>query len=315
MYKKILVTGGTGFVGNNLIGPLKHYYPTSEIFVIDSKICNLMDYYKTQNYISKIDPDCVIHLAAKCGGIGANKEAPATFMRHNLEMGLNLINSCLKLSHLKKFVMLGSICAYPKFTKVPFKESDLWNGYPEETNAPYGIAKKTLIELLMSCHKEYGFKSVNILPTNLFGPYDHFNLTTSHVIPAIILKVYNAIIKGENKISVWGTGNVTREFLYVKDLVNAIILVLEHDIGPEPINIGTGKEISIQNLVTKICKMMNYNGEIVFDPTYPDGQPRRCVDIKLAKKLLGYSPTINLDTGLQYTIEWFLQNVNNINTE
>jgi GDP-L-fucose synthase len=310
MYHKIYVTGATGFVGKNLLPRLKAQYPESKILVGDEITCNLLDYDSVYKAFNIIRPDCVIHLAAVCGGIQANKNSPATFINDNLTMGLNVINVSKKIKCVKKFVMLGTVCAYPKFTSVPFKEEDIWNGYPEETNAPYGIAKKTLVELLIAYNKQYGFNCVNLFPTNMYGPHDHFNLTTSHVIPALILKVYRAITKGEDKIEVWGTGNASREFLYVEDCCHAICLALTTNPGPQPINIGTGKEITIGNLVYKICDIMNFDGMVTWDYSKPDGQPRRCLDITRAKKLLNYAPYTTLDSGLRKTINWFIKNDN-----
>lgn len=307
MYNRILVTGGTGFVGKNLIPVLESKY--SKIDHPSKTFLNLLDFKKTQTYLEYSRPDCIIHLAATCGGIGANKVAQGTFMRNNLTMGVNLINNAIDIGCVKKFIMISTVCAYPKYTQVPFKEEDLWNGYPEETNAPYGIAKKTLVELLQAYYKEFGFNSVSLIPTNMMGPHDHFNLTTSHVIPAIILKVYDAIIKGEDRITIWGTGSASREFLYVGDFCKAVELALENEPGPEPMNVPGGEEVTILNLTKLICHLMNYNGEIVIDPSLPDGQPRRCVSGDRIFDRLGFKPTTNLITGLLYTIEWFLSEI------
>lgn len=315
MYRKIFVTGATGFVGKNLISHLKKVLNKTEIFIGESSSCDLRDLPSVKKQFNFIRPDCIIHLAAVCGGIGANKNAPGKFMRDNLTMGLNVINTALELNCVKKFIMTGTICAYPKYAKIPFDEREIWDGYPEETNAPYGIAKKTLMELLLAYNKQYGFNSINLLPTNMYGPYDHFNLTSSHVIPAIILKIYHAITKGENKIEVWGTGKVSREFLYVDDFCRSVTMALEKQPGPEPINIGTGHEITIKDLIKKIAKKMGYDGKIEFDSSKPDGQPRRCVNIRRAGRLLNYIPKTSLDTGLDKTIEWFLQNVNSNNIQ
>lgn len=312
MYRKILVTGGTGFVGKNLCAYLQKKYSDIEIFISNKTTCNLYNKKEIVHYVSTIQPECIIHLAATCGGIGANRYSPATFMLNNLRMGLNLIESLLEIKYNKKFITLGSICAYPKYCPVPFKEDDLWNGYPEETNAPYGIAKKTITELLIALYKERGFLSTNLYPTNMFGPYDSFNLDTSHVIPAIILKIYQAIIKGENKIELWGTGSATRDFLYVKDCCHAIDLAMNKDVGPKPINIGTGQEYSILSMANKLCDIMNFDGEIVWNKNQPDGQPRRCVCYDKAERLLNYFPKTNIDDGLNNTVNWFLQNAHGI---
>lgn len=313
MYKKILVTGSTGFVGKNLIPYLSYRFPDANVLGLlhteDSH--DLRSYSGTCNLFHNIQPDCVIHLAAKCGGIGANREQPAVFMNDNLLMGLNIINAAWEYN-VKKLVMLGSICAYPKHSEIPFQEKNIWNGYPEETNAPYGIAKKTLTELLIAFHKQYGFNSVNLYPTNMYGPHDNFNLNTSHVIPAIILKVYNAMQNGDSSIELWGTGTPTRDFLYVEDCCRAISLALQHNPGPKPINIGTKQEISIEELAATICYKMKFDGVVRWDQTQPDGQPRRCVDSTRATLLLSYKPLIDIDHGLNKTIDWFINNINEV---
>jgi GDP-L-fucose synthase len=308
---KILVTGSDGFVGKHLCEKLKSLnYDLIETG--PSSMHNLKDNAIARFLIRHYKPNIVIHLAARVGGIGANKENPGIFMRDNLTMGINIINASLDYK-VEKFIMTGTVCSYPKYTQVPFKEDDIWNGYPEETNAPYGIAKKTLMELIISYNKQFGFNGINLIPVNLTGPEDNFNPEYSHVIPAIILKVYRAIIKGENKVTLWGTGQASREFLYVDDFVNAIILAIQKEPGPQPINIGTGQEIKIYDLVNVICQKMKYNGEIIFDNSKPDGQSRRCLDITRAKVLLEYEPSVDLDTGLNKTIEWFKNNTGKMN--
>jgi len=308
---KLLITGSDGFVGKNLCPKLEKL-DYELIKSGPSSLHDLRDQAIAKFLVRHYQPEIIIHLAAKVGGIGANKKNPGVFMRDNLTMGINLINAALDCG-VKKFIMTGTVCAYPKFTPVPFKETDLWNGYPEETNAPYGIAKKTLMELVISYNKQFGFNGINLIPVNMYGPEDVFDPEKSHVIPAIILKVYRAIIKGEDKIKIWGTGNVSREFLYVEDFVDAILLSLNSEPGPEPINIGTGKEIKIFQLVDKICEKMKYDGRIYFDDSQPDGQPRRCLDISRAKNRLQYKPKTNLDDGLDKTIEWFLNNKEKMN--
>lgn len=307
MYDKILVTGGTGFVGTNLCSFLKQNFLNTgtRVQALDSEMCDLRDRTQTRHYFNTYKPDCVIHLAAVCGGIGANRESPGRFINDNLLMGINTINAAKEFD-VKKFVNLGTICAYPKYTPVPFTEENIWAGYPEETNAPYGIAKRTICEMLYAYEAQYGFNSVSLFPTNMYGPHDNFDKKSSHVIPAIILKVYEAMAKGEDKIHLWGTGKATRDFLYVYDFCRAVVLALNCNPGPEPINIGTGKEISIKSLVELICKHMQFNGELVWDDTMPDGQPRRCVSSARAKDWLGYIPTTGMDRGLEKTIRWFL---------
>jgi nucleoside-diphosphate-sugar epimerase len=310
MYDTILVTGGTGFVGTNLCAYLKQNVD-ARIVALESAMCDLRDRTATRHYFHTLKPDCVIHLAATCGGIGANRARPGTFMNNNLTIGLNAINAALEYE-VQKFVMMGTICAYPKFTPVPFKEEDIWAGYPEETNAPYGIAKKALTELLIAYNQQFGFESVNLYPTNMYGPHDNFDPNTSHVIPAIILKVYQAMAKGEGKIILWGDGSATRDFLYVNDLCRAVVLALEKDPGPNPINIGTNGEISIKELVGKITTIMKYDGEIEWDTTQPNGQPRRCVSTDYAEVALGYKPATTFDRGLEKTVRWFLNNVHEV---
>ena len=301
----ILLTGATGFLGNNLQGELQKRYQVtgvgSEWDLRDQERCRiLLGFYK---------PDVVIHAAGTVGGIGANKENPGKFMYENLIMGTNMIHESMNNS-ISKFILLGTVCSYPKHTKVPFKEEDIWNGYPEETNAPYGIAKKTLMQMLISYKEQYGFNGVNLIPVNMYGPYDHFNLTSSHVIPALILKIHNAIIEDRSEIIIWGTGNASREFLFAEDCSEAISLAIEKDISPDPINIGTGSEIKIIELVRIIADIMGFQGIIKCDDSKPDGQPRRCLDTSKAKQVLGFEAKTDLNTGLQKTIDWFLNKQN-----
>jgi GDP-L-fucose synthase len=299
---KVLLTGATGFLGKNL---KKSLLLSHELVGVGSE-WDLRKQDVCERLISKCEPDAVIHAAGSVGGIGANQENPGKFIYENLIMGTNVIHESMKQS-VKKFVLLGTVCAYPKHTKVPFKEEDIWNGYPEETNAPYGIAKKTLMQMLISYKEQYGFNGVNLIPVNMYGPHDHFNLTSSHVIPALILKVHNAIIDNKPEIVIWGTGNASREFLFAEDCAEAISLALEKDISPSPINIGTGSEIKIIDLVKTIADIMNFQGIIRYDESKPDGQPRRCLDTSKAKKLLGFEAKTDLSTGLQKTIDWFLK--------
>ena len=309
---KILVTGSEGFVGKHLCPSLSDL----NYEVIKSGPYSLNDF--TDPAVSKLlikyyRPDVVIHLAAKVGGIGANADNPGIFMRDNLTMGINLINTCLDYK-ISKFIMVGTVCSYPKFASIPFKEEDLWNGYPEETNAGYGIAKKTLIELIIAYNKQFGFNGINLVPVNMYGPMDNFDPKISHIIPAIILKVYKAMQNKEDNIVIWGSGKASREFLYVTDFVNAVILALtKENVSPQPINIGTGQEIKISYLVHKICDMMEYHGKVIQDVSKPDGQPRRCLCIDRARDVLGYQPTIDLDTGLRHTIDWFLSKASLMN--
>lgn len=302
---KILITGAKGFVGQNLVQHLKNLHYHNLIELNGKTQCDLTNQRFVQYLIDLHKPDVVIHTAARVGGIGANMENPGLFMYENLAMGANLVETCRKYGKLKKFIMLSTVCSYPKFTTVPFKEKDIWNGYPEETNAPYGIAKKTIVEMLIAYKKQYGFESTTLVPANMYGPGDCFDPSKSHVIPAIILKIFEA--QQQNKdITIWGDGQASREFLYVLDCVRSIEKALYHDTGPEPINIGTGEETKIIDVVSMIAKIMNYNNKIHYDTAMPNGQPRRSLDISKARKLLKYEPLVDLETGLEETINWFL---------
>jgi len=304
--KKVLLTGATGFVGKNIVERLSDKY---EVISIGSKQHNLIQQHECEDMLRHIRPDLVIHAAGAVGGIGANKLNPGKFMYENLAMGINMIHSSM-IHNVEKFVLLGTVCSYPKHTQVPFREEDLWLGYPEETNAPYGIAKKTLMSLLENYHYQYGFNGVNLIPVNMYGPYDHFNLTTSHVIPALILKIQKALESKQKEVILWGTGKASREFLYAPDCAEAVELALEKQIPPDPINIGTGKEITISELMSCICDIMKYSGEIVYDTSKPDGQPRRSLDLTKSRELLGFEAKTDLRAGLEQTIKWFLNNRN-----
>jgi GDP-L-fucose synthase len=298
---EILLTGATGFLGKNLMPVLSEKY---EVFGIGST-WDLRDQAICHDLVSQTKPDVIVHAAGSVGGIGANQENPGKFMYENLIMGANLIEAARERG-VGKFILLGTVCAYPKFTPVPFREEDIWNGYPEETNAPYGIAKKTLMKMIEAYHEQYGFNGVNLIPVNMYGLHDHFNLTSSHVIPALILKFYNAIKAGDRKVGLWGTGKASREFLFAPDCAEAIMLAIEKDIEPDPINIGTGKEITISGLANEIAEQMGFDGEILYDSSKPDGQPRRCLDVSRAKERLGFVAKTDFKDGLKQTIEWFL---------
>jgi GDP-L-fucose synthase len=301
---KVLLTGATGFLGKNLMPVLSEKY---EVFGVGSA-SDLRDQMTCHDLIDDYRPDVIVHAAGSVGGIGANQKNPGKFMYENLIMGANLIEAA-RVRNVHKFVLLGTVCAYPKMTVVPFNEQDLWKGYPEETNAPYGIAKKTLMKLVETYHQQYGFKGVNLIPVNMYGPHDHFNLTSSHVIPALILKVYRAMLTGERCITLWGTGQASREFLYAPDCADAIARAIEVDVDPFPINIGTGKEIKICDLITEIAEQMGYEGEIKYDDSKPDGQPRRCLSTMRAEQTLGFKAQTDLVDGLRYTIGWFLHDI------
>jgi len=308
MYKpKILVTGGRGFLGKAVCKELE---PLAQVISAGRDEADLRCHDQTSDILDYIDPDIIVHLAATVGGIGANKENPGKFIEENLIMGYNIIKLA-KEKNVKKFVMLGTVCSYPKHCPVPFKEEDLWNGYPEETNAPYGIAKKTLMQMIQSYHKQYGFKGINLIPVNMYGPNDNFNPSSSHVIPALILKFQQAIDNGHEAVEIWGTGHASREFLYVDDCAKAIKLaILDYD-KPDPVNIGTGKEITIAELAQNIQKIMGHKGSIVYNKDYPDGQPRRCLDTSKAKECFGFEATTDFDVGLTQTIEWFRNDYSN----
>ena len=306
---RILVTGGTGFLGKNIQENLGAFLNQDySINTIGSNVYDLRCQHACRKAVQYYNPDVILHAAGSVGGIGANQENPGKFMYDNLIMGANLIERA-RIENVQKFVLLGTVCAYPKHTPVPFKEEDLWNGYPEETNAPYGIAKKALMKMLQTYKEQYGMRGANLVPVNMYGPHDHFNLTSSHVIPALILKFYNAMKNGGN-VELWGTGSASREFLYVSDCVEAIARAIETDVDLEPINIGTGKEITIKELAKEIAEQMGYEGQIKWQTDKPDGQPRRCLDTSKAKKLLDFEAKTDLQTGLKQTIEWFLNDKN-----
>ncbi|MHC4526067.1 MAG: GDP-L-fucose synthase family protein, partial [Planctomycetota bacterium] len=257
-----------------------------------------------------MQPDIVIHLAAEVGGIGANRENPGRFFYANMAMGLHLVEQA-RLHGLEKFVQVGTICAYPKFTPVPFKEEGLWNGYPEETNAPYGIAKKALLVMLQSYRQQYDFNGIYLLPVNLYGPGDNFNPASSHVIPALIKKCVDAMDEGQDFIECWGTGSASREFIYAADAAEGIVLATEKYDGDQPVNIGAGFEITIKELVEKITQLTGFSGQIRWDATKPDGQPRRCLDTTRAKEYFNFEASTNFDTGLKATIQWYRENRRN----
>ena len=304
--KKIIVTGGAGFLGKYVVKKLKERN-CKEIFVPIIDEYNLRDLNVVKRMYHDANADIVIHLAAVVGGIGANRENPATFFYDNLIMGIQLMEQA-RLNNIKKFVAIGTICAYPKFTPVPFKEEDLWNGYPEETNAPYGLAKKMSLVQSQAYRQQYGFNSIFLLPVNLYGPGDNFDPKSSHVIPALIKKFYEAKVKGYDEVVVWGTGIATREFLYVEDCAEAIVLATEKYDKPDPVNIGAGFEISIKDLANKIKEIIGFEGKIVWDTSKPDGQPRRCLDTSRAEKEFNFKAKTKFDEGLKKTIEWYKEN-------
>lgn len=303
---KIVVTGGAGFLGSFLMEKLRArgyerlFVPTIEQF-------NLTQEADVARLYAQEKPDVVLHLAAQVGGIGANRENPGLYFYANLAMGMHLIEHGRR-NGVKKFVQVGTICAYPKFTPVPFREEELWNGYPEETNAPYGIAKKALLVMCQSYRQQYGFNGIYLLPVNLYGPRDNFNLQSSHVIPALIRKCVEARRANAPFVEAWGTGSASREFLYVEDAAEGLILSMEKYESPEPMNLGSGREITIKALMELIAKLTGYKGEIRWDPSKPDGQPRRCLDVSRAKEQIGFVAQTNFEEGLKRTIEWFERN-------
>lgn len=304
--KKILVTGGNGFLGKVVVRKLvERGVPRENIFTPTMAELDLVKLEDCQKAVA--GQDVVIHLAAVVGGIGANREHPGKFFYDNLMMGVQLIESA-RLAKVQKFVAIGTVCAYPKFTPVPFKEDDLWSGYPEETNAPYGLAKKMLLVQSHGYRQEYGFNSIFLLPVNLYGPGDNFKPESSHVIPALIKKVADAIDAKQNYIEVWGTGVASREFLYVEDAAEGIVLATENYDKSDPVNLGSSMEIAIKNLVTTICRLMNFDGEIRWDSSKPDGQPRRSLDVSRAEKEFGFRAKVNFEDGLKKTIDWYLAN-------
>ncbi len=303
--KRICVTGGAGFLGTNLIANLKAKGAT-DIFIPTIEEYDLVDRDAIARMLSDSDPDVIIHLAAHVGGIGANREHPAEFFYDNLMMGVQLMHQAYERG-VEKFVAIGTVCAYPKFTPVPFREEDLWIGYPEETNAPYGLAKKMLLVQSQAYRAEYGYNSIFLLPVNLYGPGDNFNPRSSHVIPALIRKCVEAKENGEDHIVVWGDGSPTREFIYVTDAAEGIALATERYNESEPVNIGSGFEISIKDLAEKIARMTGFSGELVWDTSKPNGQPRRALDVSRAREKFGFEAKTDFEEGLQKTIEWFTE--------
>jgi len=305
--KRIAVTGGAGFLGTYVVEKLRTQ-GCKEVFVIRSKEYNLVEHEQVKRLFRDLQPHIVIHLAAVVGGIGANWENPGSFFYQNLIMGTLLMEES-RLYGLEKFVGLGTICAYPKFTPVPFKEDALWDGYPEETNAPYGLAKKMMLIQSQAYRQQYNFNSIYLLPVNLYGPGDNFDPRSSHVIPALIKKCVDAMEQNKNEIVVWGTGRATREFLYVEDCAEGIILATEKYDKPDPVNLGAGFEISIRDLAELIARLSGFKGKIVWDTTKPDGQPRRCLDTTRAFKEFGFKAKTGFEAGLEKTIAWYRKNI------
>lgn len=308
--KRVCVTGGAGFLGKVVTRKLAER-GAGQIFIPKIEDYNLVNPEDIKRMLEDSQPDMVIHLAANVGGIGANREHPADFFYDNLMMGVQLMHESW-LRKIKKFVAIGTICAYPKFTPVPFKEDDLWDGYPEETNAPYGLAKKMLLVQAQAYRQQYGFNAIFLLPVNLYGPGDNFNPKSSHVIPALIRKCVEAQINGEEEIVVWGDGSPTREFIYVEDAAEGILLASEKFNGPEPINLGSGFEISIRDLVELIAELTGFKGKLTWDTSKPNGQPRRALDITRAAEYFGFQARVPFREGLEKTIQWYRENRHNL---
>lgn len=302
--KKILITGAHGFLGKHLVKNLleKRKIPKETLFLPTFEEADLRKYESCQKVVE--GQDIVIHLAARVGGICFNQASPGEMFYDNIMMGAQLMETA-RIAKVEKFVAIGTICAYPKFTPVPFKEENLWSGYPEETNAPYGLAKKMLLVQAQAYRQQYGFNAIYLLPVNMYGPFDTFDPKKSHVIAALIKKVYDAKKEGKNYIELWGTGKATREFLYVEDGTEGIILATEKYDKPEPINLGSGMEISIKDLAKLICKLMDFKGEIRWDTSKPDGQPRRRLDTSRAEKEFGFKAKTDFKEGLKKTIQWY----------
>ena len=301
--KRVVVTGGAGFLGSRLVEKLKLGSPAG-IFVPRKKEYDLVQIENVRRLYSDARPDIVIHAAGQVGGIGANRANPGTFFYNNLMMGVQLMEYAREYG-VEKFVAVGTICAYPKYTPVPFKEEDLWNGYPEETNATYGLAKKMLLVQAQAYRQQFGFNAIFLLPVNLYGPGDNFDPDTSHVIPAMIKKCCDAVKAGHRTITLWGSGLPTREFLYVDDAAEGILLAAEHYNAGDPVNLGSGAEIRIKDLAQTIATMTGFNGEIVWDTSKPDGQPRRMLDVTNAEKLFGFKARVPFKDGLRETIDWY----------
>jgi GDP-L-fucose synthase len=301
--KRVAVTGGAGFLGRYVVEGLRQR-GCRQILVPRSAQYNLVRMDDVIEMYEQMRPDIVIHLAAVVGGIGANRKHPGRFFYENLMMGVQLMEQA-RLHSVEKFTAIGTICAYPKFTPVPFREEDLWNGYPEETNAPYGLAKKMLLVQSQAYRQEYGFHSIYLLPVNLYGPGDNFDPQSSHVIPALIKKCVDAVEQGRDFIECWGTGNVSREFLYAADAAEGILLATEFYDKPEPVNLGTGKEITIRALAELIASLTGFDGQIRWNPSMPDGQPRRCLDTRRAKEEFGFEAQTDLQSGLRAAVEWY----------
>jgi GDP-L-fucose synthase len=301
--RRVCVTGGAGFLGSFVTARLRQL-GAKDIFIPTIEKYNLVEGADIRRMLADARPDIIIHLAAQVGGIGANREHPAEFFYNNLMMGVQLIHQAWQCG-VEKVVAIGTVCAYPKFTPVPFREEELWNGYPEETNAPYGLAKKMLLVQSQAYRQQYGYNSIFLLPVNLYGPRDNFHPDSSHVIPALIRKFLEAQEAGQDEVVVWGDGSPTREFLYVEDAARGISLAAEHYNNSEPVNLGSGNEISIRNLAELIADLTGFKGNLVWDTTKPNGQPRRGLDTSKAERYFGFKSQVSFQEGLRQTIHWY----------
>ncbi|HYJ00524.1 MAG TPA: GDP-L-fucose synthase [Thermoleophilaceae bacterium] len=301
--KRILLTGGAGFLGEQVRRRLEAA-GAAEIFVPRRAEYDLTEADAVARAYADAEPDTVVHLAAEVGGIGANRDNPGRYFFANMAMGLHMIEEARR-REIGKFVQVGTVCSYPKHTPVPFSEDELWNGYPEETNAPYGVAKKALLVMLQAYREQYGLNGIYLMPVNLYGPGDNFDLESSHVIPALIRKCEEARVAGRDEVVCWGTGSASREFLYVDDCADAIVAAAERYDGPEPVNVGASREVSIRELTETIARLTGFEGELAWDASKPDGQPRRCLDTRRARELFGFNASTSLEDGLRQTIAWF----------
>jgi GDP-L-fucose synthase len=300
---RVLITGGNGFLGRRVVAEVASYEPAA-VYAPRRSDYDLRDRGATEACLRDTSPDVVIHLAAVVGGIGANRENPGSFFYENAIMGIELMERAWRQG-VGKFVQIGTVCSYPKFAEAPFREDAIWDGYPEETNAPYGLAKKMLLVQAQAYRQQYGFNATYLIPVNLYGPEDNFDLDTGHVIPALIRKFVEARDRGEPEVPAWGTGNVSREFLYVDDAARGIALAADTYDGADPVNLGTGRETTIRELTQTIAELCGYEGDVVWDASKPDGQPRRMLDTSRAKALFGFEAQVGLEEGLRRTIDWY----------
>lgn len=301
--KRVVVTGGAGFLGSFLVEALRAR-GVADLVVPRSRDYDLVDIAAVRRLLSDARPDVIFHLAARVGGIGANRENPGRFFYENLQMGVQLVEESRRAG-VEKLVLTGTICAYPKFAPIPFREDDLWSGYPEETNAPYGLAKKMLLVQAQAYRQQYGTNAITLFPVNLYGPRDNFDLHSSHVIPALIRKIDAAMQQGADTVEIWGDGTPTREFLYAEDCAEGLVLAAEHYDGADPVNLGSGREIAIADLAALIGRLLGYEGRFVYDASKPNGQPRRCLDVTRAKERFGFVAKTDFEEGLRKTIDWW----------